>query len=157
MGFYLCKCSQIIGHVKGEKNVMPNIMTHWCRGYRGKRYSIKRVPHILPEQDSIESPLSEEFSWPDIACIKQSQRDHRHEAGDEVKKCEGFWTIGEKNWIPENDAELQLKLFSFYHCGSSGHQGRDTTPSIGKENVWWKMIAKKATGLGRLSGSAVVR
>ena len=139
-GLYLSKYSYIIEHVEGEKIVMPDIMTRWCRGYRGKRCSLKRVTHLLHEQDVVQSPLSNDFTSPDAGSIIQSQRDHQDDARDTVKKSKGLWTVHGKNWISEQDADLQLKLLVIAHCGASGHRGRDATLSILKENFSWKMM-----------------
>ena len=139
-GLYLSKYSYIIEHVEGEKNVMPDIMTRWCRGYRGKRCSLKRVTNLLHEQDVVQLPLSKDFTWPDAESIIQSQRDHQDDAKDPVKRSKVLWTVHGKNWIPEQDADLHLKLLVIAHCGPSGHRGRDTALSILKQNFSWKMM-----------------
>ena len=100
----------------------------------------EKVTHLLHEQDVVQSPLSNDFIWPDAESIIQSQRDHQDDAKDTVKKSKGLWTVLGKNWIPEQDADLELKLLVIAHCGSSGHRGRDTTLSILKENFSWKMM-----------------
>ena len=119
---------------------MPDIMTRWCRRYRGKRCSLKRVTHLLQEQDVVPTPLSNDFTWPDAERIIQSQRDRQDDAKDTVNKSKGLWTVHGKNWIPEQDADLHLKLLVIEHCGSSGHRRRDTTLSILKEKVSWKIM-----------------
>lgn len=139
-GLYLSKYSYIIEHVEGEKNVMADIMTRWCRGYRGKRLTVKRVTHLLLQQDVVESPLDKGFHWPDAADISKEQHGHEEEASDLVKKSDAVWMIDGKTWIPDACPELQLKLLVISHCGRSGHRGREATLSILKEGYAWKSM-----------------
>ena len=72
-GPFLSRFSYAIEHIDEEKNVMADIMTRWWRGYRGGRQSARRITHLLLKQDIVDSPLEENFHWPNAVEIAASQ------------------------------------------------------------------------------------
>lgn len=43
-------------------------------------------------------------------------------------------------WIPEHDAEMQLKVMVVSHFGLYGHRGQDSTSSIVRDNFYWRTM-----------------
>ena len=91
--------------------VLAYIMIRRWRGYRGQRQAIKIISHVLQETDLAPSPLTEQFSCPDEEMILNSHANHASEASRSTK---GSGNIPLTHvgilWIPESDAELQMKL-----------------------------------------------
>ena len=139
-GLYLSRFAYAIEHVQGEKNIMAYIMTRWWRGYRGKRQAIKRISHVPHQRDIAPSPLSEQFSWPDEEIILMSQDKYASEACQSVKGLGNVPLTHEgKLWIPENDAELQIKLLVVSQSGAAGHRAKLI---ILKETYHWKTMSE---------------
>ena len=125
-GPFLSRFSYAIDHVEGENNIMAAIMMRWWRRYRGKRQSARRITHLLLKQDIVASPLEQNFHWPDAVDIAASHRKYSEESAGKVNKAEGdLWNIGEKDQIPPNDSDLQIKLLVEGHCGPSGDRGKE--------------------------------
>ena len=96
-GLFLSRFSYAIEHVDGECNVMADIMTRWWRRYRCKRQSARRITHLLLKQDIVNSPLEENFHWPNAVEIAASQKKYSKESTGKVNKAEGdLWNIGGK-------------------------------------------------------------
>ncbi len=130
-GLYLSRYSYVIEHVERDRNIVADIMTRWWRGYRGMRQTVKRVTHLLLERDIVYSPFCTGFEWPSIEMVLKSQERYKQDAGSECSADEtGLICVKGKLWIPEKDADLQLKILLVGHCGTSGHRAVESTSSI---------------------------
>ena len=115
-GLYLSRFSYAIKHVKGEKNIMADIMTRWWRGYRGERQAVKRNSHVLHQTDIAPSPLSEQLSWPDEEMMLKSQAKYASEA------CQA-----------SRDQEMS-------HSHMKANCGSRKAMQTYKSNYWWLVI-----------------
>jgi len=134
----LYRFSYVIEHIPGEKNIMADIMTRWLKGYRGKRLSVKRITTRLFEKDIVPSTEDESFEWISEDDIKKVQDNSKiPKTLKIVEDSSGLKMLDGKIWIPDEAAELQLKLLVIAHCGQAGHRGADSTESILKETYHW--------------------
>ena len=83
---HLSKFAYTIEHIAGINNVMPDIMTRWLAGYRGKRSAIRRVRNIETPNDIVQSPSDDEFVWPTIDAVRNSQTHHEKSVPKNAKK-----------------------------------------------------------------------
>ena len=142
-GLYLSRFAYAIEQVKGEKNIMADIMTPLVEGYPGKRQAIKRISHVLQQRDIAHSPLTEQFFWHEEEMILKSQAKHASEASQSVKGSGNIpLTHVGRLWIPESDAELRMKLPVVSHCGAGGHRGVKTTLKVLTEKYNWKTMSE---------------
>ena len=137
---FLLQFEYCIEHVRGEANVMADMMTRWFKGYRGKRKTcmVRRVQLV---QEEVISPRHENFDWPSVAEIVKAQTDFKSELPDSLSCTEGVYHRGESLWIPNSATELQLKLLTVAHCGEAGHRKVEATKSRLRENFFWDNMA----------------
>ncbi len=86
-------------------------------------------------------PFCTGFEWPSIEMVLKSQETYKQDAGSECSADEtGLIRVKGKLWIPEKDADLQLKILVVAHCGTSGHRAVESTGSVIKESYNWATI-----------------
>ncbi len=131
-----------IEHVDGAQNVMPDIMTRWLRGYRGKRSAIKRVSHRILEHVLPASPLNADFITPSVTIIRDAQHKSRRDLPSSAQMGpDTLWTINDRIWIPDEAEDLQVLVLISVHGGEGGHRGQKPTESVLRERFTWTTLS----------------
>ena len=134
-----------IEHVRGEKNVMADMMTRWFAGYRGKREvcMARRVvtrSRAAAETRTDGANMDPESGWPSILEIKTVQDEYLQDRPRNARLNRGIYVVNGRAWIPENAHELHIRVLAMAHCGKSGHRGADATASIARERYTWSSL-----------------
>lgn len=66
---YLSQFTYIINHIPGDENVMADIMTRWCKGYRSTKISRIQVANL----DRLPCVRDLDFRWPTLSEIEKIQ------------------------------------------------------------------------------------
>lgn len=148
---YLSQFQYCIEHIRGELNVMPDIMTRWYKGYRGSRAKPEKrmVRRLVIQHEHVQSPLSEDFTKPkseDIACVQEK---FKNQAPQESVLKENLLYFKDKIWVPDEGHELQSKILVLGHCGKVGHRGSRAKASMVKECFTWSNLEQDCAAFVR--------
>lgn len=84
----------------------------------------------------------ENFEWPTLASIKESQHIHASRRPKEASEADGLWRLpGGPAWIPDDFADIQLRLAVISHCGSACDCGAQSTGLRWRSNFVWSTIS----------------
>lgn len=114
------RSSSVIEHILGDKNIMPDIMTRWLSGYRGKRMALPRITSKISENDILPNVQCDEDEV--LKEIILSQETHQNTTSNNINQSDTPWTSNGRIWIPNNDTELHYSILIHNHCGQGGHQ-----------------------------------
>ena len=85
--------------------------------------------------------LSEEFDWPSLREINDSQENHKSKKPQNRKYNNGLLRFDDNSlWVPERDHSLQIRLMIAAHTGSAGHRGFEPTISTITKYFKWKSV-----------------
>lgn len=133
---YLSQFTYYINHVPGDENIMADIMTRWCKGYRYSKISRIQVAN----SDRVPSVQDSDFHWPTSNDIEKAQSKYSKHRPKNATKTGGIYYLKEKIWIPTDASNLQLSIICVAHTGHMGHRGADATLSTIRENYSWKFM-----------------
>lgn len=103
-GLCLAQFQYTIQHVRGEKNVMTDIMTRWYKSYRGKRWlAVKYFRDVLADNDIVTSAVAKDFEWPTAERVREAQRKHSSSKSYKASTDDGLLQVGGKMWIPSEE------------------------------------------------------
>jgi hypothetical protein len=109
----LAESPHVIYVIAGKDNVWADMLS--------RRKSAIALPLL------IDSPHSDDFTWPTMEEIKGAQELSQDSEKAKFTAKNGLLQDAEgKTWIPDNGA-IRTRLFIAAHCGSSGHRGVPAT------------------------------
>lgn len=99
--------------------MFADILTRWAKGYKATSAQSKMIAALY--EDII--PSSTNLNVVSMEDIKQEQTKHQpptvaHKDEDGIVRIEG------KIWIPNESADLKLKIAVHAHCGEKGHRAK---------------------------------
>ena len=110
-------------HINGTDNVWADLLGHWSAPLP----TIRRLVHA-PE---LPSSSAEDFEWPtavDLYKAQQSAWEDARPPGLEQDNADGLYkTETNAVWIPEEAADMQLRLYVIAHTGPAEHRGHAAT------------------------------
>lgn len=100
---YLSQFQVCIENIRGDLNVMSDIMTRWYKWGRGSRGTSEShiVRRILLQNDDFKSPMSEEFKWPSNANIISERHRFQEQAPRACEHQENLLYCKEKIWVSD--------------------------------------------------------
>ena len=119
-------------HIKGADNVWADLLGRWSATPKVRR--IISIPPLVSTQDK-------EFEWPSDTEIARLQSKHAATRPESVFKHDGLW----KNqayavWIPDESADLQLRICIVGHTTAAGHRGQSATEIAIRKHFFWKSM-----------------
>jgi len=118
----LCGHRYVIEFLSGSRNVWADLLTRWAAPYteRQAKLAVLYAP-INPSGNS-------DYDWPNRNDIIKSQQKSKSERPKHHSLAKGIVLDGKnRTWIPEDDAQLKLRILIAAHCGIAGHRAKTTT------------------------------
>lgn len=112
---FLSRFQYTIEQIDGSRNTFANMLTRWCKDYREQ--TLRTVCSLISKDEHI-IPTNEEFNWPGIQAYRESQQKYCRTAAHPDENNDGILTKAGSIWMPEDDAETQLKALVVSHCVS---------------------------------------
>lgn len=139
---YLSRFEHTIKHIDGVKNVFADILTRWLKGYRRPKFSLKTVASFALDSQMVQSATDEEFVWPDIEMLRQSQQEFHVEEGLERDPEDDLLKKDNHIWIPQQDVRLQIKILVTSHCGATGTEAVTQRKALSGRTSIGSLLAK---------------
>ena len=140
---FLSQFDYVIEHIDGRENVFADILTRWFKGYRKEKGLQLRTICSLVNTGMQITPSTTDFVWPGMETYRRSQEKSKASTSRLFfDKHERLWKKSERIWIPEDDAELQLKVMAVSLGGEMGHRGQEGTIGILTEYFYWSSMKK---------------
>jgi hypothetical protein len=121
-----------IEHISGEDNLWADLMTRWGAAVRtseSEAYTVRKVTIHVPDSVRVRPMQSADFVWPTVEEIRKKQKKLFRNTEEMTLNKDGLF-INKKGQIlvPEEDAELKIRLCVIAHSGgNSGHLGYRAT------------------------------
>lgn len=145
---FLSRVDYSIEHIEGHRKIFTDILTRWTRGYRNERLSTRSICSILLASKQIV-PAASDIDWPGLEELRTAQRRAQDKPRNATAGSDGLLRRGGLIWIPPANSELKLRILVVSHCGSMGHQERNATLSVVREDFDWDGVAGDVTALVR--------
>ena len=124
-----------IRDISGEANVWADLLSRW--GHSGRAIcAIRQVPMEYSPM------LNANFVWPTTQEVQQVQQEHAaSRPSDTSEDTNGLWSNSANQiWIPEEAANLQLRLCVVAHFGVGGHRGIKPTHDALSSRFYWQQL-----------------
>jgi hypothetical protein len=121
-----------VEHINGISNVWADILSRWNEK-EGDKPVFASITANVPN-------LDEEFNWPQITEIRQTQSTHEVviPKGAVLDDGSKIYRISGKIWVPSR--ELQVRIMIVAHCASMGHRSIENTLEGIVEHFWWNNV-----------------
>ena len=143
---YLSQFPYVIEHIVGEQNVIADMLTRWCRGYR--RVEAKHSKHQICASHTAgnaQKDQSDVRDWPSLERIKAEQLKSAPPRKDIAMDEDGFWRNNGAIWIADDAVVLKQKIQVASHGGVLGHRGMEATESVIREDIWWSGLKEEVS------------
>lgn len=121
-------------HIRGTDNVWADMLGRWS-----SPSTIRRIVKI-PELPSSSSP---DFIWPTMEELATLQQTYNSTRPEHFIFSDGLWkNPNSAIWIPDNAADMQLRLYIIAHTVPSGHRGHMATKQALPRAFFWKTITQ---------------
>lgn len=141
---YLSKFDYNIEHVEGTDKVFADILKLWTKKYR--RVKNWQCVACYMSLQSSWYPLWMHCSGP-LWVMWREDKAHENDSMKDNVESDCIIYIRGKVWIPEEAAELQLKILMTAHCGVYGHRGIEGMLSNISDSFCWKGVRQAVHGL----------
>ena len=121
-------------HISGAENEWADLLSRWAAS---TTYTIRRLVVIPP----LSSTANDDFVWPSPDEIRLIQETHKPSKMDVLSLDNGLWKLKSGQvWIPDDESDLQLRLFVIAHTCAAGHRVICPTTSALLRNIHWSTI-----------------
>ncbi len=122
----------VVHHICGLDNVWADLLGRWSANP-----TIRRIVQIPP----LVSASDKEFNWPSESEVALTQKNNSSSRPKSLQKVAGLWCKKSGAvWVPENAADLQLRICVIGHTSTAGHRGQKATASIIRRQCFWKSL-----------------
>ena len=123
-------------HINGTDNVWADLLGRWSAALP----TIQRLVYV-PE---LPSSSAEDFEWPTAVDLYKAQQSAPEDARPPALKQENadalYKTETNAVWIPDEAADMQLRLCVIAHTGPAGHRGYAATTKALQDCFTWTTL-----------------
>lgn len=122
-------------HISGEDNVWADLLGRWSAVPIVRRLLF--IPPLLSSADA-------DFVWPQPEELQrlQSAATNTRPNSAVLDDADGLWKHPSGAiWVPDDAADLQLRLCVIAHTSAAGHRGQDATSTALKQKFSWRTLS----------------
>lgn len=119
-------------HIRGLDNVRADLLGLWSAPS-----TVRRIVHICV----LPPTTDKDFVWPREQEISDIQNCYRQNRPANLSCKTGLWrNPNNAVWVPDEAADLQLRLCIIAHCGPGGHRGSSATEHDLRKYYFWSTL-----------------